>query len=75
MDEKTKLWLAAYDILVINPDAKTFCPECKTGTLKLKEEQIDENKIDRTVLCESCGQQEVFTIISTTIVDEQEEPE
>ncbi len=74
MDDNIKPWLAAHDLLFGNPDARASCPECKTGALNLKETQIDENKIDRTISCDSCGKQKVFTIEEVTIEEIRDDP-
>jgi hypothetical protein len=42
---KCRLWLAAHDMLVQNPDATAFFPPGKIGALNLKEEHIDETEL------------------------------
>jgi len=74
MQENTKLWIEAAKILATNPTAKVSCPVCKIGTLNVKDESFGNDKIDRYMLCDSCGQHNVLTIIKKTIVDIQEDP-
>lgn len=63
MKEETKVWLEAGRILEVNPKAIINCPHCNTGTLKVIDEPIKAwNKIDRYLLCESCGHWNVITM-------------
>ena len=62
MNEKLKRWLDALKEFEINPNAKIICPECNKGILILKDEPIkNTNKIDRYIICDSCGKWNVAT--------------
>ena len=63
MTETRRLWLDAAKILAENPEAVVNCPECEKGKLKTKDEEIKEwDKIDRYLICDTCGRYEVLTM-------------
>jgi hypothetical protein len=61
--EYMKLWMEAGKTFVLNPDANVTCPECKTGTLIIKDEPFGSEKIDRYMICDSCGHHNVMTMV------------
>ena len=63
MTELRTQWIEAAKKLISNPDAIVKCPECDQGTLKVIDVPIpDWNKIDRYVVCDSCGTKNVVTM-------------
>ena len=63
LTETSKLWVEAAKVLGVNPEAIVNCPECKVGTLKVKDEPIEIwNKIDRYLYCDTCGKYNVLTM-------------
>jgi uncharacterized protein with PIN domain len=61
MNEISRLWIEAANILFDNPQEIVSCPECKVGKLKVTDEPI-ENKIDRYMICDKCGKYNVLTM-------------
>jgi len=62
MDVKLERWIEAAKKLVNNPNAKVSCPECNTGTLAVIDEPFGTEKIDRYLVCGTCGKYEVLTM-------------
>jgi hypothetical protein len=63
ISERTKNWIEAARQLSINPKAVVICPECNSGYLQVKDELIEQwNKIDRYLICDTCGQYNVLTM-------------
>jgi hypothetical protein len=60
--EYAKLWLNAANILAKDPMAKVACPECKIGTLNVKDEPFGVDQIDRYLYCDSCKHHNVLTM-------------
>jgi hypothetical protein len=52
----------AAKVLGGNPEALVKCPECKIGTLKVKDEPIGVDKLDRYLYCDTCGEYNVITM-------------
>lgn len=63
MEEKTRKWIEAANMLIENPTAKVVCPECEKGFLQVKDEPIEIwKKLDRYLICDSCGKWNVITM-------------
>ena len=58
-----KLWLEAANILAKDTSAKVNCPECKIGTLQVKDELFGADKIDRYMYCDTCKKWNVMTMV------------
>jgi formate dehydrogenase maturation protein FdhE len=66
MNNINKGWIDAAKILSENPSAKVLCPVCKIGELNVKDEiVISEKKIDRYLICNTCGKWNVLTIAAS----------
>lgn len=60
---KNKKWIDAVVVLEKNPQAEIVCPECQNGILQIKDEPIKVwKKIDRYLICSSCGKWNVATM-------------
>jgi hypothetical protein len=64
MKIENKMWIEAAKILEKDPLAKVQCPECKVGTLIIKDEPLDArgDRIDRYLICDNCGKWNVITM-------------
>ena len=63
MNNANKGWLEAAKIFATNPHAKITCPECNVGEIVIKDEiSKDQKKLDRYLVCNSCGKWNVITM-------------
>jgi hypothetical protein len=62
IDKKSRKWIDALLQFEKDPQAKVSCPECDTGFLFVKDVPISQwNKIDKYLICDSCGKYNVAT--------------
>lgn len=62
MTSINKTWVDAAKKLAENKKEQVVCPCCNKSFLKVKDEPIIQwKKIDRYLICESCGQYNVMT--------------
>lgn len=58
-----KYWIEAGKILELHPLEKIKCPDCRIGTLIVKDELIEDwSKLDRYMICDNCGNWNVMTM-------------
>lgn len=63
MNERIRLWVEVATALGKDPFAVVKCPECRVGTMFVKDELItDWNKLDRYIICNACKQYNVMTM-------------
>jgi uncharacterized protein with PIN domain len=61
-DKISRKWIDALLLFEKHPQAKIRCPECESGFLFVKDVAISQwNKIDKYLICDSCGKYNVAT--------------
>jgi hypothetical protein len=62
---KEQAWIDALKKLECDPAEKVSCPDCKEGTLEIRDVAIPSwKKVDRYLICNRCGSYNVATISS-----------
>ena len=48
-------WIEVAGILAENPHIQVICPDCGLAFLRVEDEQLDDEHIDRHLICSNCG--------------------